>query len=329
MGCEYDLGVLTNITHEHLDFHKTFDSYREAKIRLFNMLGESELKSFFPCRLAVLNLDDPSYQYIVDRITTPLISYSLGKSDGIWADEIRYTPQGVHFTAVGPSFRQEIQSRLVGEYNVSNILAAIATTVVGLKVSPAVAAQGIAALKGIPGRMEPINLNQSFIALVDFAHTPNALEKALRAARSMSPRRLIAVFGSAGLRDREKRRMMAEIAAELADISILTAEDPRTESLDQILEEMAQGMKMKGRREGEAFFGVRDRGEAMRLGVKLAQPGDILIACGKGHEQSMCFGEVEYPWDDRVAMRAALAELLGVPGPSMPFLPTSDRKADG
>jgi len=134
--------------------------------------------------------------------------------------------------------------------------------------------------------------------------------------------RLIAIFGSAGLRDREKRSMMAEISVELADITILTAEDPRTESLDDILEEMACGARARGGKEGKTFFRIPDRGEAIRLGVRMAQKGDIVIACGKGHEQSMCFGTTEYPWDDRTAMRAAIAELLKIPGPQMPTLPT-------
>jgi UDP-N-acetylmuramoyl-L-alanyl-D-glutamate--2,6-diaminopimelate ligase len=126
------------------------------------------------------------------------------------------------------------------------------------------------------------------------------------------------------LRDREKRRLMAETAAELADVSILTAEDPRTESLDGILAEMAAGARSKGGTEGETFHRVRDRGEAIRFALQLARPGDLVIACGKGHEQSMCFGTTEYLWDDRTAMRAALSEYLGIPGPQMPYLPTQE-----
>jgi UDP-N-acetylmuramoyl-L-alanyl-D-glutamate--2,6-diaminopimelate ligase len=137
--------------------------------------------------------------------------------------------------------------------------------------------------------------------------------------------RVIVAFGSAGLRDKEKRRMMAEVAAELADLSVLTAEDPRAESLEGILGEMATGARSRGGREGETFWRVADRGEAIRFAVRLARPGDIVLACGKGHEQSMCFGKVEYPWDDRTAMRAALSELLGVPGPQMPYLPSQDK----
>jgi UDP-N-acetylmuramoyl-L-alanyl-D-glutamate--2,6-diaminopimelate ligase len=161
---------------------------------------------------------------------------------------------------------------------------------------------------------------------VDFAHTPNALLNALQAARTMTEGRVIAVFGSAGLRDREKRRMMAEVSAEYADLTVLTAEDPRTESLDQILAEMAAGAEAKGAVEDETFWRVRDRGEAIRYAVEIADPGDIVMACGKGHEQSMCFGTIEYLWDDRTAMRAVLSEHLGISGPEIPYLPTQDQE---
>ncbi|MCA2002173.1 MAG: hypothetical protein LDL51_09950, partial [Chloroflexi bacterium] len=146
--------------------------------------------------------------------------------------------------------------------------------------------------------------------------------------RKMTRGRVIAVFGSAGLRDKEKRRMMAEISAELADLSVLTAEDPRTESLDGILEEMAAGARSKGGVEGKTFWRVPDRGEAIRFALRLAREGDIVLSCGKGHEQSMCFGKTEYLWDDRAAMRAALSEFLGIAGEKMPYLPTQDKREE-
>jgi UDP-N-acetylmuramoyl-L-alanyl-D-glutamate--2,6-diaminopimelate ligase len=172
--------------------------------------------------------------------------------------------------------------------------------------------------------MERVELGQDFIALVDFAHTPNALRRALLSIRLLTEGRVIAVFGSAGLRDRDKRRMMAEISNELADFSVFTAEDPRTESLDAILVEMAQGAESQGGVEGETFWRIPDRGRAIRFALELARSGDVVVACGKGHEQSMCFGETEYSWDDRVALRAALCDYLGIPGPKMPYLPTSE-----
>ncbi len=171
-------------------------------------------------------------------------------------------------------------------------------------------------------------MGQNFTSIVDFAHTPNALKVALEAGRKMTQRRVISIFGSAGLRDKEKRRMMAETSAELADLSILTAEDPRTESLDGILEEMAEGAKSKGGVEGETFWRIPDRGEAIKFAIRLAKEGDIVLSCGKGHEQSMCFGKTEYLWDDRNAMKAALAEFLGIEGPQMQYLPSKDKKEE-
>ncbi len=324
---QYDIAVVTNITHEHLDQHGSYENYRAAKGRLFELLARTWPKPQGNPRLAVLNRDDSSYDYLASIVRPPssAVSYGLSAPADLRAENIVYSPQGIRFEAVGEGLRQPVTSPLVGAYNVSNCLAALTAAVRGLGVDPQAAARGISALTGVPGRMERIDLGQPFTAIVDFAHTPNALRVAIETARQMTDRRVIAVFGSAGLRDRQKRRMMAEVSAELADISILTAEDPRTESLEGILEEMAAGARSRGGREGETFFRVPDRGEAIRLGVRLAEPGDIVLACGKGHEQSMCFGETEYLWDDRTAMRAALAELLGVPGPAMPYLPTQQK----
>ncbi len=183
----------------------------------------------------------------------------------------------MRFTAKNHKLRVDIKVNLVGHYNVSNCLAALSATVFGLGIAPEIAAKGIANLPGIPGRMERIDMGQDFTAIVDFAHTPNALKVALETGRQMTEGRVIAVFGSAGLRDKEKRRMMAEISAELADLSVLTAEDPRTESLDGILEEMAAGAESRGGREGETFWRVPDRGEAIKFALKLARPGDIVL----------------------------------------------------
>ncbi len=322
-ACEFDIGVVTNITHEHLDYHGSYENYRAAKARLFLSLQETLPKPQGNPRLAVLNRDDSSFDYLSGLVSGPQVCYGLDASADLHAEDVIYRPSGIQFTAEAEDFRVKVTSPLVGVFNVSNCLAALAVAVRGLGMSPEAAAEGIAAMAGVPGRMQRIELGQPFTAIVDFAHTPNALRVAIETLRQISSGRVIAVFGSAGLRDREKRRMMAEVSAELADITILTAEDPRTESLDAILEEMAEGARSKGALEGRTFWRVPDRGAAIRLGVKLASAGDILIACGKGHEQSMCFGSTEYPWDDRTAMQAALSELMHIPGPQMPLLPTS------
>lgn len=324
-ACAFDIAVLTNITHEHLDEHGSWEAYRDAKASLFTGLAQRPPKANGLPPLAVLNADDRAYEYLRSVVTVKQVAYSLAPGADLWADGITHAPDGLHFTARIGETAVPVHCQIMGTFNVLNCLAALAATVVGLGVEPAVAAAGIATLPGVPGRMEIIDLGQDFLAVVDFAHTPNALLQALKTAREMTTGRVIAVFGSAGLRDKEKRRMMAEVSAQGSDLTILTAEDPRTESLDGILEEMARGAVGKGGLEGQTFLRVADRGDAIRQAVRLARPGDLVIACGKGHEQSMCFETTEYAWDDRTAMRAALAELLGVAGPAMPFLPTQRR----
>lgn len=321
-GVAFDAAVLTNVTHEHLDFHGTWEQYRDAKASLFQMAAESPRKPGVP-KIAVINADDPSADVFRQRAqgVDRALTYALDAPADFHAEEVVFAADATRLIVAGPDgLRVPVESALVGPFNVANLLAAAAAA---LAVLPDVATwraaltAGVRAMPPIPGRMERIGEGQDFLAIVDFAHTPNALRRALEAARTMiaPDRRVIAVFGSAGLRDRAKRRMMAEIGARLADRVVLTAEDPRTESLDAILAEMADGCISQGGREGETFWRVPDRGRAVAFGCELARPGDLVIACGKGHEQSMCFGTVEHPWDDRAALRGALrgAPLLTLP----------------
>ncbi|HSA99075.1 MAG TPA: UDP-N-acetylmuramoyl-L-alanyl-D-glutamate--2,6-diaminopimelate ligase, partial [Anaerolineales bacterium] len=316
-ACEFDVGVVTNITYEHMDEHGSYENYRAAKARLFSSLEITSEKPQGNPRLGVINRDDlKSFDFLNDFINVRKLNYGLSEGADVRAVDINYSPSGIHFTAKSRDFNVPVSSKLVGGYNVSNCLAALTAAVYGLKIRPETAAEGIAALEGIPGRMERIDMGQNFTAIVDFAHTPNALKVSLEAARVLTSNlslrsasqssigggegvRVIAVFGSAGLRDKAKRRMMAEISAELADFTVLTAEDPRTESLDEILAEMAAGADSRGGLEGKTYWRVPDRGEAIRFALRLAHSGDLVIALGKGHEQSMCFGETEYAWDDR------------------------------
>ncbi len=334
-ACEFDVGVVTNITHEHLDQHGSYENYRAAKARLFESLEKTVEKPQGNPRLAVLNRDDSSFEFLSKISGANKMDYGLSANAKVRAVDVKHLPSGIHFTAKSQDFEIPIACKLVGGYNVSNCLAALTATVYGLGIKPEIAAQGIAALEGIPGRMERIDMGQNFTAIVDFAHTPNALKVALESAREMMPgrggrpsaptkNRVIAVFGSAGLRDKAKRRMMAEIGAELADVCILTAEDPRTESLAGILDEMAAGATSAKGSENESFWRIPDRGEAIRFAMTQAREGDVVLICGKGHEQSLCFGAKEFLWDDRIAVRAALSELLGVEGPQMPYLPTQN-----
>ena len=253
-------------------------------------------------------------------------TYGLSGDALIHAENISSTPGELNFDVeiFGQSYR--VNSPLIGTFNVYNILAAISTAAIGLKLDIDCVMDGIRSMTSVPGRMEQINFGQDFTAIVDFAHTPNALKVALQTARQLTTGKLIVVFGSAGLRDREKRRMMAEVSLKNADSSIFTAEDPRTESLTAILSEMADEANRHGGVINKNYFVIEDRGEAIRKAVSMANSGDIVMACGKGHEQSMCFGTTEYPWDDRTAMRAALAEKMKLQGPQMPWLPTQEKK---
>jgi UDP-N-acetylmuramoyl-L-alanyl-D-glutamate--2,6-diaminopimelate ligase len=324
-GVDYDLAAVTNVTHEHLDYHRTYEGYLQAKGKLIEALAENPRSKKHVEKLAVLNKDDESYAYLHSITPAQELSYSLTPEGDIWADEVENTPSELRFVVHGLGDAFLIRTPLIGRYNVYNSLAAIGLTAGGLGVSIADAQRAFESVPTVPGRMERIDLGQDFLAIVDFAHTPNAIRQALTTARELTDGKVIAVFGSAGLRDVEKRMLMPEIAVKLADEIILTAEDPRTESLDGILADMAQGAQRSGGEQNRDFWLEPDRGTAIRMAVARAEPGDLVILCGKGHEQSMCFGHVEYGWDDRTALRAALAVRFSIPGPEMPKLPTSPK----
>ncbi len=317
----YDIAAVTNITHEHLDFHGSWENYFAAKRRLFEMVGEvggwrvelgiADKKEMV--KTAVLNRDDASFGGLRQVEVPRQLTYGLHAAADIRATDITYTPAGTTFTIQPLAF--SISSPLVGEFNVYNMLAATAVAH-ALHIPPEAIQQGLATVPPISGRMERIDCGQPFTVIVDFAHTPISLEKAISVARKMTDGRLITVFGSAGQRDVDKRHLMAETSTRNADLTILTAEDPRTESLDEILALMAEGARRGGGVEGETFWRIPDRGRAIYLALTLAAPGDIVLICGKGHEQSMCFGAIEHPWDDRKAAQATLtAFLAGQPAP--------------
>jgi len=328
----FDVAVVTNITHEHLDYHGDYAGYFVAKRRLFEYLTVERFSKSLYNRYkdaitptAVLNRDDGSYAPLIDflagqRVQT--LTYGLGAGNDVSAGDIQYGP---HETTLTLSFADvarrplAVSSALVGEFNVYNMLAAT-TAAAALRLLPGAVRAGLESVRGLSGRMERIDRGQPFLVVVDFAHTPNALDRAIGAARRMvgPGGRVIALFGSAGKRDVDKRRLMADIAARAADLSVLTAEDPRTESLDDILAMMAAAAEAAGGVEGRTFWRVADRGRAIYFALTLARPGDVVFICGKGHEQSMCFGTTEYPWDDRTATRAALEAFLA--GREMPDL---------
>ena len=323
---DFDVAVVTNITHEHLDEHGTREAYVAAKALLFRSLYRSHSKPGVP-RFAVLNRDDAgSYGALQQAMaeeaarsggTLPIRSYSMepARTADVAAADITYTAQRTTFSLTWWGGRFAAATPLIGDFNVANALAA-ATAALGLGMTPAQVQAALASFPGVEGRMERIDEGQPYLALVDFAHTPASLERALLTLRhvlqqSASPAagRLIAIFGSAGLRDREKRRLMGRVSGRLADFTVITAEDPRTEDLAEINRSIEAGVREFAPE--NAYVIEPDRAAAIQLAVDMARPGDIVATFGKGHERSMCFGVTETPWHEQQVLRTALRRRVG------------------
>lgn len=274
-GCNFYIGVVTNITHDHLDYHKTYDNYLLSKAKLFKTT-----------KISILNQDDESINKLKKIVHGTIISYGMRKGD---------------ITLNNFSFK----TPLIGEYNLSNCLAAIAAAK-ALHIEEKYIREAVANFTGVVGRMQEIKLGQKFRVFIDFAHTPNALKNALKTLNKLPHKKLIAVFGCAGLRDREKRPLMGKIASSLADKVVLTAEDPRTESLTSIFNQICSGIK-----DQQKIIRQPDRQKAINLAmINLVKVDDIVGVFGKGHEQSMCFGTEEFPWSDEKVVRQAILRRL-------------------
>jgi UDP-N-acetylmuramoyl-L-alanyl-D-glutamate--2,6-diaminopimelate ligase len=326
-GVDFDIAAVTNITHEHLDEHGTRQAYVAAKAKLFRSLYLSPVKAGIP-RGAVINADDVgSFAALCavlaeeaqqQGVEIAVRSYGIAgqtvdptHTPDVLAHQVCYQPNRTHFEVQWWGGHFAVESQLIGDFNVSNVLCAM-TSALLLKTPISAIQAGVAAFRGVIGRMERIDRGQPFLAVVDFAHTPVSLQRALTTLRTLvgvrpdgAPGQLIAVFGSAGLRDREKRYLMGRISGRLADFSVITAEDPRTEALSDINAAIAAGA-LDGTQDAHKFTIVPDRAEAIQFAVQMAQPGDVVAAFGKGHERSMCYGEIEYPWNDQAAMARAL-----------------------
>lgn len=272
-GIPFAVGVLTNITHEHLDWHKTFEAYRQTKLKLLRSSST-----------VVINRDEAeSYTQLVDQLRSKkLITYGIRR-------DAKITPLSFPFS-----------TQLPGEFNRYNCLAAIATAH-ALGIQKSIIRKAVRDFLGVSGRMEYILL-KPFTVIVDFAHTPNAIEKVLKHIHEHTKGRLIHVFGSAGLRDRSKRPMMGSASSEFADVIILTEEDYRTEDVNTIIEEIASGIRVK------EVYRYPDRSEAIRYALSLAKSGDTVVITGKGHERSMCRGTTENPWSDQEEVRKLLKQ---------------------
>lgn len=312
-GVDYDLAAITNLTPEHLDYHGTMEEYRHSKGLLFANLKQHQSKPHQP-KISVVNQDDDHVEYFANFPADQVLRYSLKETKDtidLTAENIAFTPSKTTFDLIDQRSKHKIHitTNLLGRFNIYNSLAAFGLAQ-GLQLNPTDIQQGFANIQVFAGRMERIDQGQDFLAIVDFAHTPFGLEQALKTARELTKGKIIIVFGSAAKRDPFKRPFMGKLAHQLADFTFITAEDPRDEPLEKISEEIAQGVRLAGGLEGTTFWQIADRARAIYQACLKAAPGDLVITCGKGHEQSLCFGTTEYPWDDRQAMRTALDCLL-------------------
>jgi UDP-N-acetylmuramoyl-L-alanyl-D-glutamate--2,6-diaminopimelate ligase len=293
-NCRFAMGIVTNLTQEHLEFHKTLEAYREAKARL---VAEAEL--------AILNRDDAHFRFFAQRAAGRVLTYGLDAAADVRAAEIEAGVGGSRFRATTASWSGIVEVPMPGRFNVWNALAAL-TLAEALEIEPGVAAAAIGQAEGVPGRMERIEVGQPFSVVVDYAHTADALEKVLAELRPVTQGRLFVVFGSAGERDRVKRPAMGRVAAQHADVVIVADEDPRLEPSDEINEQVAAGAREAGARPGENLFVIADRRAAIAHAIGMARSGDVLLLAGKGHEGSIIYGSESRWWDEAEVARQEL-----------------------
>jgi UDP-N-acetylmuramoyl-L-alanyl-D-glutamate--2,6-diaminopimelate ligase len=320
-GCEFDGVVFTNFTLDHLDYHKTLEHYFESKKKLFS---DALMTSPKAGRFAVTNRDDPRGEDIVEGVNLPILRYGMSPSCDITAEQVTYAFEGLSCRINTPKGSFPLQSRLIGEFNLYNILAAVATAI-GIGLPLEVIKGGIEGLSGVSGRFEKVENRKGIHVIVDYAHTPDAMERVLLELKKIlrhSPRKegkLITVFGCGGDRDRTKRPLMGEVAGRYSDLTILTSDNPRTEDPEAIMEEAERGFQSisleewragegEGWRSKKGYLKVLDRREAIRTAIRLAQPLDTVLIAGKGHEDYQIIGKKRAPFDDRREARKALEE---------------------
>lgn len=306
-GCEFDLAVMTNVGRDHMDFHRSREEYLAAKGRLFQMLDETGHKE--ATRTAVLNADDPAHRYFQSLTRARVLTYGVDAAADVTAVDVRREGWGTRFRLLTPAGETDARLGRPGAFNVANALAASAAgLVLGLDVASI--ARGLASWPGAPGRMERVNEGQPFDVVVDFAHAPDSLRRVLEELRAGSRGRVIAVFGCIGERDRDRRYAMGRVAAELADYTYVTDDNPYSEDRDVILAEIARGLRDAGRREGHDFAVVPDRREAIAQALAMAVDEDTVLLTGKGHERKVILAGDSYECQDSEVARRVLRELF-------------------
>src|SRR6266851_2289048 len=274
-----------------------------------NTTRQSTLEALGIQPVAILNRDDGSYEVLKPYCKVPILDYGIDQAAAVRAVNVRLDAYSTRFRTILPGAEIDIETQLVGHFNVSNCLAAIAT-VYSMGVKAPDIAHGLAGVTGVSGRMERIDEGQPFTVIVDYAHTPDSLEKVLNMLRSLTAGKLMVVFGSAGERDIQKRPIMGQIAAQKSDFFVITDEDPREEDRGQILHAIARGAQSAGKYEGRDFLCIADRTQAIATAFAHARAGDTVLLAGKGHEQSIIVGREKIPWDDRRVAREQLRLLF-------------------
>ena len=301
-GVPYSIAVLTNLTHEHLDYHKTFERYRDAKRMLFKIANKNK----HGLQLGIINAEDPNAELFASDIKNTVM-YGVGTGD-LQASNVKLTPSGVSYKAIIGDDSYDIKCQLPGSFNISNSLAAVAVgRAVGL--SKKQIEQGIAALEGVEGRMTRIDEGQDFAVIVDFAHTPDSFEKLFKDLKPVVKGKLIVMFGSAGRRDEAKRAVQGELAGRYADEVVVTEEDDRDIDGVSIMKQIAGGADKAGKKQGRDLFLVHDRTEAINFAIERAQKGDTVLLLGKGHEKTIERADGEHDWDEIGTAHQALRNL--------------------
>jgi UDP-N-acetylmuramoyl-L-alanyl-D-glutamate--2,6-diaminopimelate ligase len=304
-GCEYDVAVFSNLTQDHLDFHQTMEEYFQAKLRLFTGLTGTRK----PNKRAIINGDDPYGQRIKALCPAPVWTYGLKRGADLLAQDMKLSLGGTSFTAATPAGTFPIESHLVGEHNVYNLLAAIGVAL-HEGATPDQVREAVGKVTNVPGRFERVLAGQPFTVVVDYAHTEDALVRLLTAAQALKAGRIITVFGCGGDRDRGKRPKMGRAAVQYSDVVILTSDNPRTEDPLAILSEVETGVTDALRqRPAVQYRKIADRREAIGVAVREAKPGDMVLIAGKGHEDYQIIGTKKFHFDDREVAREAIVQL--------------------
>ncbi len=297
-GCRFDVGVFTNLTQDHLDFHQTMEAYGEAKSLLFTDLAMASGKPF----TGVINLDDSFGPQLASLVRGEVMTYGLNEKADIRALAPQVGVGEISFKLSTPIGCTDLKVNVGGRFNIWNSLAAVGSALaVGVPLD--VISEGLESARGVPGRFEAIPTGRDFDVLVDYAHTPDALEKLLLTTRELNPRRLVVVFGCGGNRDAGKRPKMAKIASELSDRCIVTSDNPRMENPDSIIGQILVGIPSEKMSQVEVEV---DRHKAIKLSVETAKTGDLIVIAGKGHEDYQIIGETKFPFDDRQVVRDVL-----------------------